>query len=258
MAYRMSIQVLFKATIKNPVSKDAIVSEMDNLKLLPYSAKKLGEDEPDRKYITCMSLFPNLDAATVITLVRDRMNSISSIHGIRQVDILHAAKQEEAEEGQNKDVFIIHGRDKKNALRLKSLLRKWNLNGIILKLRPKRGKTIIEKFEMEARKACYAFAILTADDTIRYLSRKYKQARPNVFFELGWFYGKIGRDNVCILFKKGGRIHSDLQGVSLIKFDRDISDKRPQIKQKLQAAQMVLRGTKSCIFIFCNSIYIIL
>jgi predicted nucleotide-binding protein len=109
----------------------------------------------------------------------------------------------------------------------------------MLKLRPGGGKTIIEKFEMEARKARYAFAILTPDDTIGYLSRKYKQARPNVFFVLGWFYARIGRDNVCILFKKGGRIHSDLQGVSLIKFDRDISDITPKIKQELQAAQIV-------------------
>jgi predicted nucleotide-binding protein len=214
----MSLQVLFKATIKNPDSRDAIASEMTSLDLLPYSVNKLGKDDPDFKHITCMSLFPNLDAATVITLVRDRMNSILSLHGIKQVNILHAAKEEEAEKGQNKDVFIIHGRDENNALRLKKLLRKWSLNGIMLKLRPGGGKTIIEKFEMEARKARYAFAILTPDDTIGYLSRKYKQARPNVFFELGWFYGKIGRDNVCILFKKGGRIHSDLPPLSAESF----------------------------------------
>ena len=165
------------------------------------------------------------------------MNSILSIHGIKQVNILHAAKKEEAEEDKIKDVFIIHGRDENNALRLKRLLRKWNLNSIILKLRPGGGKTIIEKFEMEARKARYAFAILTPDDTIRYLSGKYKQARPNVFFELGWFYGKIGRDNVCILLKKVVDPASNMQGVSLIKFDRDISDNRLQIKQELEAAQ---------------------
>ena len=43
----MSIQVLFRVTIKNPDSKDAIASEMTTLNLLPYSVKKLGEDDPD-------------------------------------------------------------------------------------------------------------------------------------------------------------------------------------------------------------------
>ena len=119
------------------------------------------------------------------------------------------------------------------------MLKRWNLHGIILKLRPGSGKTIIEKFESEARKARYAFAILTPDDTIKYLTHRYKQARPNVFFELGWFYGHIGRENVCILFRKGGRIHSDLRGIEHIKFDRDISNKKPEIKQELQAVQLI-------------------
>jgi hypothetical protein len=89
----MSLQVLFKATIKNPDSRDAIASEMTSLDLLPYSVSESGKDDPDFKHITCMSLFPNLDAATVITLVRDRINSILSIPGIKQVNIQHAARK---------------------------------------------------------------------------------------------------------------------------------------------------------------------
>jgi predicted nucleotide-binding protein len=89
-------------------------------------------------------------------------------------------------------------------------------------LRAGSRRTIIKKFEKEARKARHALGILTPDDTIKYLSHRYRQARPNVFFELGWFYGRIGRDNVCILFRRGGKLQSDLEGIFLIKFKQDI------------------------------------
>ena len=43
----MSVQVLFKITIKDPGSKDVVASELNNLNLLPYSIKKVGENDPD-------------------------------------------------------------------------------------------------------------------------------------------------------------------------------------------------------------------
>jgi hypothetical protein len=46
----------------------------------------------------------------------------------------------------------------------------------------------------------------------------YAQARPNVIFELGWFYGSLGHSRVCILFKNGTQIHSDLGGISRVQF----------------------------------------
>jgi predicted nucleotide-binding protein len=175
------------------------------------------------------------------------MNSLSLVRGIKQINILHTSSRErpagissQTIRRQSKDVFIIYGRDETNASKLKNILkRKWHLNGIILKNEPGSGKTIIEKFEREAMKAVYAFAILTPDDTIKYLSHKYRQPRPNVFFELGWFHGHIGREKVCILFREGGRIHSDLEGISLVKFKRDILEKIPDIEQELNSAHII-------------------
>jgi hypothetical protein len=43
----MSVQVLFKITIKDPGSKDVVASELNNLNLLPYSIKKVGKNDPD-------------------------------------------------------------------------------------------------------------------------------------------------------------------------------------------------------------------
>ena len=102
-----------------------------------------------------------------------------------------------------------------------------------------RGRSIIEKFEDEAQRAAFAFVLLTPDDIIRKNEDEYSQARPNVIFELGWFYGRLGRDRVCILFKKGTKIHSDLDGVSRIEFDSSIADKVAEIERELVAGHML-------------------
>ena len=51
--------------------------------------------------------------------------------------------------------------------------------------------------------------------------------QPEWVRELGWFYGRIGRDNVCILFRRGKKqvISSDLQGVYYVEFKHDIAEK---------------------------------
>jgi predicted nucleotide-binding protein len=50
---------------------------------------------------------------------------------------------------------------------------------------PGKGRTLIEKFEEEARDAVFAFALLTPDDVIKTEKVEYIQPRPNVIFELG-------------------------------------------------------------------------
>jgi predicted nucleotide-binding protein len=139
----------------------------------------------------------------------------------------------------SKTLFIIYGHDEISTLKLQSLLKdRWDLNPILLKDKPGKGRTIIEKFEEEARKANYAFAILTPDDVVMG-DDEYRQSRPNVFFELGWFYGRIGRENVCILFKEGTKIHSDLEGISRIQFEKDVSYKNLEIELELKEANLI-------------------
>lgn len=94
----------------------------------------------------------------------------------------------------------------------KMIEKRWDLNPIILRDQPAKGRTLIEKFEQEAINVAYAFAIFTPDDIVRTQPGEYLQARPNVIFELGWFYSKLGWGKVCILFKRGTKIHSDLEG----------------------------------------------
>lgn len=131
-------------------------------------------------------------------------------------------------------VFIVHGHDEVNRYKLRDLLRdRYKLSPITLDFRPGRGRTIIEKFEDEAQKAAFAFVLLTPDDIIQKDASEYSQARPNVIFELGWFYGCLGRDKVCILYKEGTKIHSDLEGVSRVEFKQYVNEKVEEIEREL-------------------------
>ncbi len=134
----------------------------------------------------------------------------------------------------NNCIFIVHGHDELNLLRTKELLRdRWALEPVVLSGRPGKGRTIIEKFEEEAQRASFAFILLTPDDIIQKDEKEYSQARPNVTFELGWFYGRLGRERVCILFKEGTNIHSDLEGVSRIQFKESIAEVMVEIEAEL-------------------------
>jgi len=119
----------------------------------------------------------------------------------------------------SRTVFLIHGHDELNLLRLSKLLKdRWKLDSIVLKDKPGKGRTLIQKFEEEAPAASFAIALLSPDDVVQGTGSEYPQARPNVVFELGWFYGRLGRDRVCILLRAKTKIHSDLDGISRIDF----------------------------------------
>jgi predicted nucleotide-binding protein len=140
----------------------------------------------------------------------------------------------------SKKVFIVHGHDEANLLHTRDLLKdRFKLQPIILKTEAGKGRTIIEKFEDEAKDAVYAFVLLTPDDLIKTTNGEYSQARPNVIFELGWFYGKLGRKNVCILFKKGTKIHSDLDGIERIEFSNHVDEAYLAIERELTGGGII-------------------
>jgi predicted nucleotide-binding protein len=140
----------------------------------------------------------------------------------------------------SRTVFLIHGHDELNLLRLCQLLKdRWDIQSIILKERAGKGRTLIEKFEGEAPAATFAIALLSPDDQVQGAGANYPQARPNVVFELGWFYGRLGREKVCILLRKGTKIHSDLDGISRIEFNDSLDEVSEDIGRELKAAGLI-------------------
>lgn len=113
------------------------------------------------------------------------------------------------------NVFIVHGHDGELKSEVALLLKKQNINGIILAEQANQGRTIIEKFEENSDKCSAAIILMTADDEGKAKSEadNKPRARQNVIFEAGYFMGKLGRPNVIIIVENGVEIPSDLQGV---------------------------------------------
>lgn len=156
-----------------------------------------------------------------------------------------SAAQIEVPRPKGNAIFIVHGHDELNLYRLKDLVReRYSLEPIVLANEPGQGRSIIEKFEDEAQRASFAFVLLTPDDLITKPDGTYSQARPNVVFELGWFYGRLTRKRVCILFKKGTKLHSDLDGISRIEFSENIGEKVTEIERELVAGGLLKAGKR--------------
>ncbi|MDL2238274.1 nucleotide-binding protein [Christensenellaceae bacterium OttesenSCG-928-K19] len=140
------------------------------------------------------------------------------------------------------NVFIIHGHNEAKWRELCSILKDdFGLNPIVLMEQPGQGRTIIEKFENFAKTSAYAFAIFTHDDIVVNGGKEYLQVRPNVIFELGWFYARLGRKRVCILdqSKEGSEIFSDLQGIERYTFDKDVKEVYKEIALELKESGLV-------------------
>lgn len=112
-------------------------------------------------------------------------------------------------------VFIVHGHDEGARESAARFLEKLGLQAIVLHEQANSGQTIIEKLEANAD-VDYALVLLTPDDVGAGASKKddlKPRARQNVILELGYFFGRLGRRRVCVLYKGNVEIPSDYHGI---------------------------------------------
>lgn len=118
-------------------------------------------------------------------------------------------------------VFIVHGHDNEMKFDVARTIEKLGFKARILNEETNEGKTIIEKFERYSEEVGFAVILLSPDDVGNEKS-KYQElnprARQNVIFELGYFIAKLGRSNVCALYKEEVEIPSDISGVLYEKY----------------------------------------
>lgn len=120
-------------------------------------------------------------------------------------------------------IFVVHGHDRA-ALHesVRVLERGTDREVIVLREQANAGRTILEKFEGYAAQASFAVVLLTADDEggIRSSSDPRPRGRQNVIFELGFFFGKLGRDRVVVLHEENVEKPSDISGLAYISLDQ--------------------------------------
>jgi CheY-like chemotaxis protein len=137
--------------------------------------------------------------------------------------------------------FIVHGHDDALVLELKNYIQ--NTLGwpepFVLREMANAGRTVIEKFEEASLHADWVFVLMTPDDTNFHptTNDEMRRARQNVIFELGYFYGLIGRHcGKVIVMKKGGiELPSDTQGIVWINVENGINASGEDIRREVGA-----------------------
>lgn len=108
------------------------------------------------------------------------------------------------------------------------MLRRWDLDPIILDQQASGGQTIIEKLEEYSADVGYAIVLATPDDEGKAVNEEsYKfRVRQNVVLELGMFLAKLGRNKVAILLKEDKNFEkpSDIQGLIYIPFQNKVDE----------------------------------
>ena len=151
------------------------------------------------------------DIQKQITVLESFLERLSLIPATVEI----AKNEFKVENKSTKKVFIVNGHNneiKQTAARTLSQLK---LEPIILHEQAEQGRTIIEKFEQNSSDVNFAIILLTADDEGKAKRESdYKtRARQNVVFEMGYFIGKLGRENVFLLLENGVDKPGDLDGI---------------------------------------------
>jgi len=169
------------------------------------------------------------------------------------------------------NVFIVHGRNRKPMKELKTMLKEFGLNPLVLHEQPSGSRTIVEKLEKYSDVG-YAFVLLTPDDLghshdefkkaktsillkeilkaiegrrkagneaeilTKICKMMEKRARQNVILEFGYFIGLLGRDRVCCLYKGDVQLPSDMHGIVYIPFKESVNEVRDKVVKELKAA----------------------
>ena len=130
---------------------------------------------------------------------------------------------------QNNKVFVVYGHDKNARTQLEAMLRRWDLEPLILDQLPSDGSTIIEKLEKYTNQADFGIVLATPDD-IGYVknneaNKKYR-VRQNVVLELGMLLAAKGRSKVAILLSQAEDMESpsDINGLIYIPFKDNVED----------------------------------
>ena len=218
-----------------------------------YNEELLGRivdnDELVNDYTRSFGLF-SFGSETLIEGIRDFYNdvkySIRKLESIlNRLDLIpesssftkHNVAKEIEKDLTSDRIFIVHGHDQEAKETVARFIEKLELHPIILHEQPNEGRTIIEKFE-DHSEVGYAIVLLTPDDigAQKTDAPQYKdRARQNVILELGFFFGKLGRERVCALHKGDVELPTDFSGVLWIHMDKSGSWKL-NVAKEIKAA----------------------
>ncbi len=218
--------------------------------VLTYLRSFFGEDSDEEEYVfrTRFDPTPPLDKWTGLRWFSYQKSEFGrQINELEKiVNTLKATEEmnekkllENIHTGINR-IFLVHGHDNAAKFEVARFLLQQGFEVIILHEMPNSGRTIVEKFE-DYSDVGFAVVLLTADDRGGSIKTETLQprARQNVIFELGYFYGKLGRRRVCTLLEEGVEKPSDIDGVVYTSYDQSEGWKLKLSKELKEAGYSV-------------------
>ena len=140
---------------------------------------------------------------------------------------------------QNRKVFVVYGHDTYARTQLEAMLRRWDLEPLILDQLISSGQTIIEKLEEYTQQANFGIVLATPDD-IGYPkndeTKKQYRVRQNVVLELGMLLSSIGREKVAILLSQAEIMEkpSDIDGLIYIPFKDNVEETKLSLAKEMK------------------------
>ncbi len=139
----------------------------------------------------------------------------------------------------SRKVFVVYGHDMDARTQLEAMLRRWDLEPVIIDQLISSGNTIIEKLEECTDKVSFGIVLATPDDkgyakndedNIKY------RVRQNVVLELGMLLAKIGRSKVAILLSQAEEMEkpSDIEGLIYIPFKENVEETKVSLAKEMQ------------------------
>ena len=172
-----------------------------------------------------MGEVPNNPVQTLKNLIQYKLTNLKSLANRSSLLKANAAQTQlshpEAKVLSKTEVFIVHGHDETAKVKTARFIQQLGLKPIILHEQSSSGRTIIEKIE-EYSDVGFGIVLYTPCDLGAKKGEENNlkpRARQNVVFEHGYLIGKIGRKNVCALFRHDVEIPNDISGVVYVKMD---------------------------------------
>lgn len=140
----------------------------------------------------------------------------------------------------NRKIFVVYGHDMVARTQLEAMLRRWDMEPLILDQLASSGTTIIEKLEEYTKQVQFGIVLATPDD-IGYPKNqenlKKARARQNVVLELGMLLTLLGRSKVAILLSQNEEMErpSDIEGLIYIPFKDNVEETKLSLAKELNA-----------------------
>ncbi len=138
----------------------------------------------------------------------------------------------------NRKVFVVYGHDQVARTQLEAMLRRWDLEPLILDQLESSGNTIIEKLEEYIPQAEFGIVLATPDDEGypkgKESEKKYR-VRQNVVLEMGMLLSRLGRSKVAVLLKNSESMEkpSDVHGLIYIPFTNDVEETKVSLVKEM-------------------------